>query len=117
MEKVRIKKIAEERIKILFDLAGKEAKKGNFERVRRYVGLTRKIGMKAQYTLPKELKRKFCKKCNMLLVPGKTCSVRTDEGKKTLNIKCFYCNNITRYKYDRRNRKTARRSSGKIKKG
>lgn len=117
MEKARIKEIAEKRINNLFDLASKEAKKGKFERVRKYVGLARKIGMKAQYTLPKELKRKFCKKCNMLLIPGKTCSVRTDERKKTVNIKCFYCNNIKRYKYDRRSRKEVRRSCGKVKKG
>jgi len=105
MEKAKVREIAEKRINILFNLAEKEAEKENLKRVKRYIELARKIGMKAQYTLPKDLKRKFCKKCNMLLLPGKTCSVRADKEKKT--IKCFYCNNITRYKYDRKNRKTA----------
>jgi len=96
-----IKKIAEKRIKILFKLAEEELKKENFDRVRRYVELARKIGMKAQYTIPRELKRKFCKKCNMLLIPGKTCMVRLNKKTKTINIKCFNCNNIKRYKYGR----------------
>ena len=95
MDKDRIKKIAEKRIKILFDLAEMEVKKSNLKRVQRYIGVARKIGMKAQYTLPKELKRKFCKKCNMLLLPGKTCSVRI--GKKKKAIKCFNCNSIKKY--------------------
>jgi ribonuclease P protein subunit RPR2 len=94
-----IKKIAEKRIKILFRLAEEELKKENFDRVRRYVELARKISMKTQYTIPKELKRKFCKKCNMLLIPGKTCSIRLNKRTKTINIKCFNCNNIKRYKY------------------
>ncbi|HIE41474.1 MAG TPA: ribonuclease P protein component 4, partial [Candidatus Aenigmarchaeota archaeon] len=63
-----------------------------------------KIGMKAQYTIPKDLKRKFCKKCNMLLIPGKTCSIRLNRKTKTINIKCFNCNNIKRYKYGKQNR-------------
>jgi len=96
---MNIKKIAEKRIRTLFELAEEELKRGNFERVRRYIELARKIGMKAQYTIPRELKRKFCKRCNMLLVPGKTCSVRLNKRTKTINIKCFYCNNIKRYKY------------------
>jgi ribonuclease P protein subunit RPR2 len=99
MNKNKIKEIAEKRVRILFELAEKEVRKENFGRAKRYVELARKIGIKAQYTLPKELKRKFCKKCNYLLIPGKTCLVRLDKKTRTVNIKCFNCNNIKRYKY------------------
>ncbi len=93
--------IAEKRIKKLFTLAEEELRKGNLDRTKRYIRLSRKIGMKCQYTLPKELKRKFCKKCNILLIPGISCRVKLSE--KTIDIKCFYCNNIKRYSYGKKN--------------
>ncbi len=93
--------IAEKRIKKLFTLAEEELRKRNLNRTKRYIGLARKIGMKCQYTLPKELKRKFCKKCNMLLIPGISCEAKLN--KKTIDIKCFNCNNIRRYSYGKKN--------------
>jgi len=87
-------RIARERISILFDLAKKEIKK-HPERSRRYVELARKIGLRYNVRLPKELKRKICKKCNMLLVPGVTCKVRLKENK--IVIYCLACKSIYRY--------------------
>ena len=46
-----------------------------------------------------DLKRKFCKKCNTLLVPGLTSIVRLNSTTRTMAIKCFRCNNIKRYPY------------------
>jgi len=87
--------IAKERIQILFDLAEKEFRK-NPERSRRYVELARKIGLRYNVRLPKELKKKFCKECNSLLLPGKSCTMRV-VGKRILTIKCSNCNKIYRY--------------------
>jgi len=89
------KKIAEERIQILFDLAEKEFKKYP-ERSSRYVELARKIGLRYNIRLPKETKRKFCKNCNTLLKPGLTSKIRFQN--KTLTIKCVVCNKIYRYR-------------------
>jgi ribonuclease P protein subunit RPR2 len=89
--------IAKERIQVLFDLAEKEFKK-HPERSRRYVQLARKIGLRYNVRLPKEIKRSFCKKCNGLLLPGKSCTVRF-VGRKVLTIKCSNCNKIYRYPY------------------
>jgi ribonuclease P protein subunit RPR2 len=86
-------KIARERIKILFDLAEKELRQ-HPERSRRYVELARKIGLRYNVRLPKELKRKFCKNCNTLLKPGLTCSIRIQN--KMITIKCKNCNKIYR---------------------
>ena len=59
------KKIASERINILFRLASEEFKK-HPERSNRYVELARKIGMRYNVRIPKLLKRRFCKKCHKI---------------------------------------------------
>lgn len=87
--------IAKERIQILFREAEKEFKE-HPERSRRYVELARKIGLRYNVRLPKELKRKFCKNCNSLLIPSVTSTVRLD---KAIIIKCLECNRIYRYPY------------------
>ena len=91
-------RIAKERIQILFSLAEKEFKK-HPERSIRYVDLARKIGLRYNVRLPKELKRKFCKNCSVLLIPGVTSKVRLDSKKKVLNIKCLKCEKIYIYPY------------------
>lgn len=93
------KEIALVRIKILFELAEKEAKRGNLDRSRRYIQLSRKLSMKVQEPIPGDLKRKFCKKCSSILLPGKTSEIRLNSRTKTMDIKCFRCNNIKRYPY------------------
>lgn len=91
-------KIARERISILFDLAKKEFKKYP-ERSRRYVQLARKIGLRYNIRLPKEMKRKFCKNCNTLLIPGITEQVRIDSKNKVVVRRCLKCGKIYRYPY------------------
>jgi ribonuclease P protein subunit RPR2 len=101
------KEIALGRIRILFDLAEKEAKRGNLERAQKYVVLARKISMKIQEPIPRDLKRQFCRNCSSILIPALTSSIRLDSHTKTMVIKCFACNNIKRYPYKKygRNRK------------
>ncbi|MBN2094671.1 MAG: hypothetical protein JW727_01360 [Candidatus Aenigmarchaeota archaeon] len=93
------KEIALARIKTLFCLAEEEAKRGNPERSRRYIGIARKISMKVQEPIPRDLKRKFCKKCDSILIPGLTSSIRLTSQTGMMAIKCFRCNNIKRYPY------------------
>jgi len=93
-------KIAKERIQILFNLAEKELKK-HPERSKRYVELARKISLRYNVRLPKELKRKFCKNCSSLLVPSITSKVRIDSKRKAITIKCLNCEKIYRYPYKR----------------
>lgn len=90
-------KIARERIKILFELAEKEIRK-NPERSRRYVELARKIALRYNVRL-KKLKRKFCKECNTLLIPGLTCKVRLNSKLRAVEVKCLNCEKIYRYPY------------------
>ncbi len=97
----RERKIARERIERLFELARINLNT-HPERSRRYVQLARKIGMRYNVRLRKEQKRSFCKKCNQLLIPGKTSLVRLDSKKKLKIIKCLNCGNIYKYPYLKR---------------
>jgi len=90
-------KIARERIEILFSLAEKEFKR-HPERSKRYIQLARKIGLRYNVRLPKELKRKFCKECNSLFTVSSK-QVRIDSRTKTVTIKCLNCGKTYRYPY------------------
>ncbi len=91
-------KIAKERIDILFSEADK-AFKEHPERSRRYVEMARRIGTKYNVSIPRNLKKRFCKECGEFLVPGTNCKVRLDSDKKNIVISCKNCKAIRRYPY------------------
>ena len=90
------KEIAKKRIEILFEEAEKTYKK-NPKLSDRYVNLARKIAMKVRISIPKELKRKFCKHCYSFLKPGVNCRVRTKNNKVIYS--CFNCKKYMRYPF------------------
>ena len=85
-------KIAEERIEILLNLAKKTIDKPKMSK--KYVELARKIGKRYNVRLVKQQKMSFCKKCNQILIPGRTSENRMDSKKKVITIKCTNCGNI-----------------------
>jgi len=93
------RKIAKERMSILYNLAKDEIKKGNLKRAQRYIELMRKIGMRYNVRIPRRIKRTFCKDCNTLLIPSKTSKVRLDSKRKLKIVKCLVCQKIYRYPY------------------
>ena len=84
------KKLARERIYQLFEQAELEENHAD-----RYVDLARKIAMKAQLSMPKALRRRYCYNCYSYLVSGKTGRIRLYKGKQI--ITCLKCGNIDRY--------------------
>jgi len=88
-----IKKIALTRIKKLFEEADDVFFK-NKKLANRYVTLARKISMKSNLKMPKELKRKFCKHCYSYLKPGVNSRIRINRGK--VIIYCLNCKKYTR---------------------
>jgi len=102
------RKIALERIDILFRLAEREAVAGNSARADRYASLAAKIGMRYNVRLPREFKRRYCRRCHAFLVPGKNCRVRVSRGLVTST--CGVCGDIRRFPYIRERR--VRRASG-----
>lgn len=87
------KKIALERIKQLFKEAD-DIFKENPKRANRYVELARKIAMKVNLKMPREIKRKFCKHCYSYLKPGINSRIRN--YKSRITIYCNKCKKFTR---------------------
>ncbi len=90
--------IARERMEILLGLARKFLTERP-ERSRRYVGLARKIGTRYNVRMPVETKEGFCKRCDSLMVPGRTMSTRIDSRTKSVAIKCLGCEYVYRKRY------------------
>ncbi|MAF36237.1 ribonuclease P [archaeon] len=96
-----VKKIALERIKTLFEQAETT---NDLKLSNRYVFLARKLAMKANISMPRVYKRRYCKHCYNYFIPNKTCQVRTTK-KKIVSYLCLKCNKRTRIPYHTRTKK------------
>ncbi|MDI6736986.1 MAG: ribonuclease P protein component 4 [Nanoarchaeota archaeon] len=96
--------IAKERIEKLFSEAeavfNKEPKLA-----KRYVELARKISTRTNTRIPFALKRKFCKKCNAFLVPGKNARIRTKN--KAIIIACLECSALSKLPFGKKKAENA----------
>jgi ribonuclease P protein subunit RPR2 len=97
------KKIAKERIAILFGEAG-EAFRKHPERTKRYLTLALRIGMRYNVRLNKKQKMSVCKKCLSFLKPGVSSRVRTNRDKQAVTVSCLSCGHVSRYPYIREKR-------------
>ncbi|WP_338100364.1 ribonuclease P protein component 4 [Methanolapillus africanus] len=92
------KKIAEERIQRLFELA-QTNQEIHPERAQRYITLARLISMRYNVRLDREQKRSVCKHCYAYLVPGRNCRIRIKNG--FVLTTCFECGKQRRIPYHR----------------
>ncbi len=90
------RRIARERIDRLLHLAQAEIS-AKPERSLRYVRLARAIAMKCRLRMPRRWRRMICKRCECLLIPGKTSRVRLRGSR--LNVTCASCGKVHRYPY------------------
>ncbi len=90
-DKAKEKKIAKERVEILFKEADKVFDEDK-ELANRYVTLARKVAMKSNVKIARHYKRRFCKHCYKYLRPGINCRVRTKKNKSI-----YYCLNCKKY--------------------
>lgn len=79
----KVKAVAGSRIRKLFNIARQEADKRP-ALAKRYVNLARQLARKSQTQIPKELKRSFCKKCELPF----TARTRTRTSKGFLVKEC-----------------------------
>ena len=105
-------KIARERMGKLLKLAEENAKNPTFSK--RYAQLALKIGMRYNIRLPGEIKRRICKKCFSLLIPGENCIVRTNPKQQAVIITCKNCGSVRRFPYRREKRKAKRPKTDSI---
>ena len=91
MERGRlIREIAAELIDILYNLAVAQAEK-NLALSIEYVKTLRRISAHYKVGMPEGIKGRICKKCNIVLVPGLTASVRLASSKGYLVYTCSRC--------------------------
>lgn len=88
--------IAKQRIQVLFQQA-EEVRRENPQLASRYVAVARKIAMAAKVRLKPEYKRRICRNCNTLLVPGENCRVRVKQRREPhVVVTCLACGHQTR---------------------
>jgi len=93
------RKIASERINVLFSLADKYASQGNTQRANRYAQLAWKIGMRYNVSIPRKLKRRYCRGCHTFLRPGVNCRVRMTGNRITMV--CGKCGRQYRFPFQK----------------
>lgn len=88
-----LKAIARERISLLLELAFSMVKRGEVTLARRYVEIALRIASKTRLKLPRSIKRSYCRKCFVPLIPGITLSVRLkSEGRGSRIVyRCLLC--------------------------
>ncbi|MFP4006077.1 MAG: ribonuclease P protein component 4 [Candidatus Hadarchaeia archaeon] len=95
----KIEDLARERVKKLLNSA-QEIHGDNPALADRYVDLAWKIKTKCNLRLGDSLKRKFCRKCRSVWIPGKTCRFRISSKRPPhLVITCEECGYIKRIPY------------------
>jgi len=89
------KKIARERIEVLFEQA-LLAFSAHPERSNRYVDIARRIAMRQRIRIDREFRRQYCHHCYSFFVPGKNMRVRVHRG--NVVVTCHSCKRKTRYR-------------------
>ena len=93
-KKQHVRELAGERVGILVGLAVRE---GNEAQAARLAKTAKEIGMHFRLRLPYEIRQLYCKKCKMLIVPGRTSRVRVGRsGTRAVRITCLRCGHIYR---------------------
>lgn len=89
-----VKRIAHERIAILFEQA-RLSSHLHPEWSDRYVQLARRIAMRQRVRIGRRFKRQFCRHCYTYLIPGVNVRVRVQRGK--VIVTCLSCRRQMRY--------------------
>jgi ribonuclease P protein subunit RPR2 len=69
----------------------------------RYAYIAYRIFLSKKLKLSKNEKVLICKRCNKILIPGKTVIVRLKNG--IITYKCLNCGNVRKLGYDKGNRR------------
>jgi RNase P subunit RPR2 len=75
-------------VKKLVDQAQKAFRDGNAGRSKRYIQMARDLIKKHKVRLPPELRNSFCRKCNLIWIPGTSVKVFFDSKNQCLRVKC-----------------------------
>ncbi len=107
-----MKDIARQRIALLYRLALTETRWGRYWLARRYIELIIRIAHKARIRPPRYIRRGYCRKCHIPLIPGLTSRVRIrSEGHRgsRVVVTCLMCGWKRRYMIKTRSRALSRK--------
>jgi ribonuclease P protein subunit RPR2 len=91
------KRLARARIKLLWEQAS-EIAKGDPDGARQRMQVASRLAKKVRIKVPRDIKRKICRRCGIVLIPGENCRVRLRNNRsKHLTVTCTSCGNITRF--------------------
>ncbi len=93
-----VKKIAMQRIEILYPLMI-ESCKDEPELSALYAKLINRICRHYRIRLPVHMRKRMCRKCGAVLVPGKNLSVRISSSRRQVIYRCSGCGKETGIKY------------------
>lgn len=95
--------LARQRVSMLFRLAAEAAESGEYEWSRRYAALALRLAEAVRLRMPRLMKRRICKNCGVVLIPGVTARVRTRNRGRHLRISitCLVCGYIHRLEFRR----------------
>lgn len=95
-QKRMVTEVAKERVELLLDLAKKKYTEGDETLAKRYCQLARKIQLRYRVR-NKEYLKKYCKKCFLPWVKGKTVKVRVNSRSAFVEYVCT-CGTIKKIK-------------------
>ncbi len=89
-----MRRVARERIDVLFALAEGEAGAGGYALADRYVALARRIGTRYNVRLLPEYRERYCRGCSRFWVEGRTVRTRFRGGRRVRT--CLACGRVRR---------------------
>ncbi|MHA2377775.1 MAG: ribonuclease P protein component 4 [Candidatus Thorarchaeota archaeon] len=91
------RRLAAARIQTLWEQAS-QAAKTDPDGARRRMLIAGRVAQKARMKMPRHIKRRVCRGCGNVLVPGENCRVRVRQNRsKHLSVTCLDCGSITRF--------------------
>jgi len=96
-----IRDLAKQRALYLISLAEKEVREGNISLSRKYCELALTILKRTRAKIPRYIKRKICKNCQVVLIPSLTSTIRIRGSRRSVRIitRCKVCGWIHRLEY------------------
>jgi ribonuclease P protein subunit RPR2 len=95
--KAEIRRLAQDRIEILWNQS-LSVVKTKPELARRWMIIAKALGQRARVKIPRNIRRRICKGCGSVLIPGENCRVRLRHNRSThVSVTCFNCGTIRRF--------------------
>ncbi len=89
-----MRRVARDRIDVLFALAESEAGSGGYALADRYVALARRIGTRYNVRLLPEYRERYCRGCSRFWIEGRTVRTRFRAGRRVRT--CLACGRVRR---------------------